>query len=194
MTQNSDTRRTERSQMVMGLRVLWMWMTYRSRGRLDVLGTGCVPMRVWPNDLDLNLHMNNGRYFSAADIGRMDWWLRTGLWNKAAIVKGWRPMAGDSNARFSRALQPFERFELHSRLLGWNEKWMFAEHRFVQAEKVVATVVVRYLWHGDGQKHAPADVLALVGHTGASPPLPEWVLAWHQAQEQLTAELKASRA
>jgi acyl-CoA thioesterase FadM len=179
--------------MVMALRVLWMWLTYRSRGRLDVLGTSVLQMRVWPNDLDLNLHMNNGRYFSAADIGRMDWWLRTGLWNQATVRRGWRPMAGDANARFSRALQVFERFELHSRLMGWNEKWMFAEHRFLQGDKVVATVVVRYLWHKAGQKQTPADVLALLGHTEPSPPLPQWLLDWHGAQDKLTAELKAQR-
>jgi acyl-CoA thioesterase FadM len=178
--------------MVMALRVAWMWLTYRTRGRLDVLGTGRLPMRAWPNDLDLNMHMNNGRYFSAADIGRIDWWLRTSIWRRAR-AKGWRPMAGDANARFSRALQVFERFELHSRLIGWDEKWMFAEHRFMQRDNVVATVLVRYLWHGAGEKHSPADVLALVGHTEPSPPLPEWVLDWNQAQNKLTAELKASR-
>ena len=179
--------------MVMGLRVMWMWMNYRRRGRLPVLGTSRLPMIVWPNDLDLNLHMNNGRYFSAADIGRIDWWLRTSLWAQADR-KGWRPMAGDSNARFSKALQVFERYELQSRLLGWNEKWMFAEHRFAQGASVVATVIVRYLWHGGGQKQTPADTLALVGHTDPSPPLPEWVLEWSRAQDKLTAELKAARS
>jgi acyl-CoA thioesterase FadM len=178
--------------MVMVLRVAWMWLTYRSRGRLAVLGTGVLPMRVWPNDLDMNVHMNNGRYFSAADIGRIDWWLRTGLWNKA-IMHGLRPMAGDANAKFSRALQAFERFEIRSRLLGWNEKWMFAEHRFVQADAIVATVVVRYLWHGKGRKHSPTEVLALIGFDEPSPPLPEWVLQWNASQDALTAGLRAGR-
>src|SRR5258708_4111150 len=90
--------------MVMMLRMFWMWATRRTRGRLAVLGTGRIVMRVWPNDLDMNLHMNNGRFFSAADIGRFDWWLRTGLWRKV-IARGWRPIAGDANARFSRALK-----------------------------------------------------------------------------------------
>ena len=171
-----------------------MWLTYRSRGRLPVLGTSVLSMRVWPNDLDMNMHMNNGRYFSAADLGRVDWWLRTGLWNAAAIKRGWRPLAGDANARFSKALQVFERFELRSRLLGWNDKWMFAEHRFVQGEQVTTTVIVRYLWHARGEKKKPADVLALIGHTEPSPPLPAWLLQWHDAQDQLTAQLKSERA
>lgn len=178
--------------MVMGLRVLWMWLTRRRRGRLDVLGVGKLPQIVWPNDLDLNMHMNNGRYFSVADIGRMDWWVRTLMW-KNAMARGWRPMAGDANARFSKALLVFERYELHSRLIGWNGKWMFHEHRFMQGNNVTAVVVVRYLWHGEGKKQTPADVLALIGFTDASPPLPEWVVAWSDAQDALTADLKAAR-
>ena len=29
-------------------------------------------MRVWPNDLDTNAHMNNGRYLTLMDLGRFD--------------------------------------------------------------------------------------------------------------------------
>jgi acyl-CoA thioesterase FadM len=184
--------RQKAPNMVMLLRVIWMWLNYRRRGRLDVLGTSRLPMRVWPNDLDLNLHMNNGRYFSAADIGRMDWWLRTGIWNRA-ILRGWRPVAGDANARFSRPMQVFERFELQSRLLGWNEKWFFTEHRFVRDEHVGASVIVRYLFQGKDGKQTPAAILALVGHTAPSPPLPGWLTNWHQAQDQLTATLRTPK-
>ena len=179
--------------MVMLLRMFWAGATWRSRGSLDVLGTSRLRMRVWPNDLDMNLHMNNGRFFSAADIGRFDWWLRTGLWDRA-IARGWRPIAGDANARFSKALRVFEVYELQTRLLGWNEKWLFTEHRFAQGDRVVATVVVRYLFHSADGKHSPATVLALLDHNDPSPPLPDWVFAWHQAQDQLTLTLKAVRS
>src|SRR5688572_21460248 len=92
--------------MVMMFRFMLTWLGHRFRGRLDVLGTGVLTMRVWPNDLDFNVHMNNGRYFTAADIGRLDWWLRTGIMKKA-VARGWGPVAGDANGRFSRSLQPF---------------------------------------------------------------------------------------
>src|SRR6185503_3961101 len=31
-----------------------------------------LSLRVWPNDLDLNIHVNNGRYLTLMDLGRMD--------------------------------------------------------------------------------------------------------------------------
>src|SRR3546814_3162521 len=82
---------------------------------------------------------------SVADLGRLDLGLRSRVWLRA-FKRGWRPMAGDSNARFSSSLQPFRRYELQTRTLGWNQKWIFCEHRFVRGDRVCALVVVRYLF------------------------------------------------
>jgi acyl-CoA thioesterase FadM len=177
--------------MVGLFRLWWVWLTYRLRGRLGVTGTSILSMWVMPNDLDLNMHMNNARYFSIADIGRFDWWMRTGVWN-AALRRGWRPVAGDSNARFSASLKPFQHYQLHCRLLGWDRKWLFAEHRFQCGEQVMATVVVRYVFLGRRGPKLPSKVLELVGHHEDSPPLPEWVQTWNAAQNQLSASLRAS--
>lgn len=46
---------------------------------LSVSGTSRISTRVWPGDLDINLHMNNGRYLSLCDLGKIDLMLRTGL-------------------------------------------------------------------------------------------------------------------
>jgi acyl-CoA thioesterase FadM len=36
-------------------------------------------LRVLPNDIDINLHMNNGRYLTICDLTRVDMFIRTGL-------------------------------------------------------------------------------------------------------------------
>ena len=46
--------------------------------RLGLLDTSEVRLRVWPSDLDFNLHMNNGRYFTVMDLGRIDLMIRIG--------------------------------------------------------------------------------------------------------------------
>jgi acyl-CoA thioesterase FadM len=175
------------AHMVMLLRLLWTWLTHRLRGPLEPLGTAVLQMRVWPQDVDLNVHMNNGCYFSAADIGRIDWWLRTGLWRRF-MRRGWRPVAGNVTGRFMRSLQPLQRYELHTRLLGWNRKWLFAEHRFVARGEVHAVVVVRYLFvNRRGPRPAPAEVLRLAGWERPSPSLPRWVEAWSEGQDGAAA-------
>lgn len=174
-------------------RTLYVLLSYRRRGPIALFETSRLHLRVMPGEIDFNLHMNNGRYFSAADIGRLDWGLRSNLW-RSAFGYGWRAVAGDSNARFSRSLQPFQRYELQSRLLGWDEKWLFCEHRFVRQDEVYATIGVRYLFLSKRGKVPPAIVLAKAGHTQASPPLPGWVQHWHETQEALSAALRTERS
>ena len=174
----------------MPLRGLWLLLSFRWRAPLDVLATSRVQLRVRLRDLDSNLHMNNGRYFSIADFGRFDLGLRSGLW-WPALRRGWQPVAGDADARFSRSLQPFQRYELQSRLLGWDEKWFFSEHRFVRDDRVCALVVVRYVLLSKQGPVPPAKVIALAGHRLESPALPNWLLQWHQTQNQISASLKA---
>ncbi len=38
--------------------------------KLGILETSVLRFRVWPNDLDFNFHLNNGRYLTLMDIGR----------------------------------------------------------------------------------------------------------------------------
>ena len=50
-------------------------------------------MRVWPNDLDTNAHMNNGRYLTLMDLGRFDLMTQCGLVGtvlKKKVVSGRR--------------------------------------------------------------------------------------------------------
>jgi acyl-CoA thioesterase FadM len=173
------------------LRLIWTWATHRSRGPLGIDGTAVLRTRVWPQDVDLNLHMNNGCYFSVADIGRIDWWLRTGLWHEF-IRRGWRPVAGNVTGRFAKSLPPLQRYQLQTRLLGWNKKWLFSEHRFVSRGQLHAIVVVRYLViNRNGPRPTPSDVLALAGWKQPSPPLPDWVENWSRGQDRLASEMHA---
>ena len=70
------------------------------KARLDTLATTRVRLRVWPNDLDFNLHVNNGRYLTLADISRMHWFVRTGVWEKARRQRA-IPIVGDALAKFA---------------------------------------------------------------------------------------------
>jgi hypothetical protein len=58
------------------LRLWYTLATGLARPRLGVLDECRVALRVWPNDLDSNLHMNNSRYLLAMDLGRWDYGLR----------------------------------------------------------------------------------------------------------------------
>jgi acyl-CoA thioesterase FadM len=155
-----------------------------------------VFVRVWPNDLDLNVHMNNGRYLTLMDLGRMDLMLRTGAM-KLWFGQGWQPMVALSTCRHFKALKCFQAFELRTRVLGWDEKWIYFEQRFLRGEQLHALAAVKALMVGP-QGPVPTQELfkALDFHHEFphSPALPDWVLSWLQAEKQAIAGLKAEEA
>ena len=68
-------------------------------------------LRVLPTDLDLNGHMNNGRYLTIVDLALATVFIRSGFW-RLCFARGWRPMGGGSVVYFRRALTVFQRFTL----------------------------------------------------------------------------------
>ena len=160
-----------------------------SKSKVDLLATTRVHFRVWPNDLDFNVHVNNGRYLALADIGRIHWFVRTGVLGVARQRRAW-PMIGDAIAKFRQDLKLFQRFEIHTRLLGWDRRWGFIEHRFVREGRVIGLVAIRGVFKGPGGPLDPGVLLAGVAHTAPSPELPEWASRFHQGGELLSELLR----
>ena len=165
--------------------LLRLWYTLASglaKPPLDLLDECRVGLRVWPNDLDSNLHMNNSRYLLAMDLGRWDYAVRSGML-KAALRLGSFPVVGSTTLGFRRSLEPLQRFELVTRLAGWDEKWWWFEQRFEVAGKIHAVGRVKALFRGKQGNVAPVALLAAVDRSDlAPPPLPEPIRLWQQAE------------
>jgi acyl-CoA thioesterase FadM len=157
--------------------------------RVDLLSTTRVRLRVWPNDLDINFHVNNGRYLAFADIGRLQWFVRTGALGIARKQKAF-PVVGDAIAKFRRDLKLFQSFEIYTRLLGWDEKWGFIEHRFVRNDRVIGVVAIRGVFKGPDGPIDPGVLLAGLAHEIPSPQLPEWTTRFQQGGELLSETLR----
>jgi hypothetical protein len=84
--------------------------------RLSVFCTSRVSMHVWPSDLDLNLHVNDGRYLSYCDLGKVDLMLRAGQ-GKLALARKWQLIVGGCLIRFRFPLRAFERITVVTRVL-----------------------------------------------------------------------------
>lgn len=175
--------------MNLWFRLIWMLLTHFRRPRVAPLGSSVLKMTVLPNDLDFNGHVNNGRYLTLADVARMDFTLRCGAarvaWQRRAL-----PIVGDACAKFRRDLKPFQRFEVRSRLLGWDEKWTFLEHRFVRHGRVLGVVVIRGLFKAPDGPLAPSVFAEALGVEPVSPPLPEWLVEWNASCEAMSRSLR----
>lgn len=158
------------------------------RRRLDFLEESVLTFRVWPCDLDPNIHMNNARYLSIMDLGRADLLVRTGLMRRMLAMK-WQAVLGGSTIRYRKPLKPFQRFRLHTRLLCWDEKWFFLEHRIETAKGVAAIALVKGIFVG-AQGPVPAtDVVRMIGFAGNPPETPAWVQSWRQLDGAVDAAI-----
>jgi len=146
---------------------------WRDESRLD--------FRVWPNDLDINLHMNNARYLAVMDIGRIDLAIRCGL---ARLV--WRdklkPVVASAMVRFRRSLAPFARFTLRSRVLGWDEKWVFIEHNIERGGELYCQAIVKTLFLGRNGAVPTRELLDAVSARAPAIELPAWIAQWQAAE------------
>ena len=76
------------------------------RRRLALDQESVLNGRVWPTDLDNNLHMNNGRYLTLMDLGRFDLVARAGF-IPSILKKHWFPVLGAARISYYRPLKPF---------------------------------------------------------------------------------------
>ena len=151
------------------------------RPRLQPLDEGVLPFRVLPNDLDTNLHMNNGRYLTLMDLGRFDLLLRLGVL-RVMVRRRWNPVIASLMVRYRRELAVFERYELRTRLLCWDERWFFIEQRFTRGDELVALAVVKGIFRGPHGRVAPRELVEATGYEVESPPVPPGILEWQEAE------------
>ena len=152
------------------LRLALVLLQGRRSPRLGLLDTGSLHMRVWPTDLDVLLHMNNGRYLSLMDLGRMDLLVRSGFWREAKR-RGWFPVLGSATVTYRRPLRLFERYRLDTKLVRWDERWFYLEQGFTRDGKLVAHATLKAMILGPSGPVPAAEALAAIGIT-AGPPEP----------------------
>lgn len=151
----------------------------RRRPPIELLDESRLELRVHPTDCDSYLHVNNGRYLTLMDLGRIDYVGRCGL-ARAFREQGWKPVATGATIRFRRELRMFTRYALTTRLVGWNEDWWFFEQRFDRADGALAARAFAKIavLDGDGRRLSPVTALDVLGLPSAPPELPADLVAW----------------
>jgi acyl-CoA thioesterase FadM len=151
----------------------------RPLSRLGLLDEDALRMRVWPNDIDLNLHLNNARYLSYMDYGRMHLLARTQLLTHILRAR-WTPLVGAVWVTYRRSLPLFARFTLASRLVCWDERWFYMEQTFTGDEGLAAVGWVKGMLRDPAGAVSPQSVLEKIAPGVVSPPMPETIAAWNE--------------
>jgi acyl-CoA thioesterase FadM len=160
-------------------RLLWLALTAWMRPPAPILGPARTRFRVWPSDLDVLRHVNNGVYLSMMDLGRIDLMKRTGMFGRVTR-RGWYPVVVAQSTRYRRSLRLFDRFVIETRVLGWDEKAFLIEQRFERGGEIVAHALVRARFLSKtGETVSPAEVLAVADRVPPMPVIPEHAARWN---------------
>jgi YbgC/YbaW family acyl-CoA thioester hydrolase len=166
------------------LRLLWLVIASRARSAVPPLGPCRTPFRVWPTDLDVLRHVNNGIYLSIMDLARVDLMMRSGF---AAKVKqqGWFPVVVAETIQFRRSLRLLQRFDIETRVVGWDEKAIVIEQQFFYRGEVVAHALVRARFLSKrGGAVTPRELVALLRLPPDSPAMNDYTARWNAEQTE----------
>ena len=135
-------------------------------------------MRVWPSDCDTLNHVNNGVYLSLMDLGRFDLLHRSGAWDVMQKHRFY-PVIASETITFRRSLQPWQRYVLETKIIGYDAKAVYLEQRFVVDGEIYAQGIVRgrFLKKGGGTVSL-AELSAALGVDVTQHVLPSWVERW----------------
>lgn len=112
----------------------------------DLFKTIIVPSVVLTSDLDYMLHMNNARYLREADIARYTYFCH---YKFMLALKACRAntVLSASCSRHRQPLSLFERFDIHTRILGWDDHAFYLEQQFISRRKGFVAAVIHCRHH-----------------------------------------------
>jgi len=170
------------------LRLLWALLRCWRLPALRPSDTLERTFRVLPNDLDINGHMNNGRYLTVIDLMLIEFFVRTGF-ARVMLREGWRPMSGGAIISYRKALQPLQRYTVRFALAGSDASWNYMRFHFLRGDGAVcATGYMKGAAVGRGGLVANELSYAHLGVAHAPGTLPDAVLHWLAAERRAMAD------
>ncbi|OJJ42488.1 hypothetical protein ASPZODRAFT_105211 [Penicilliopsis zonata CBS 506.65] len=145
------------------------------------------------NEIDFNLHKSNSTFYADLDISRIE--LLVVLFKDAITPLAPRANLAPENAYsrrnrrrpllfllggvaciFKREIKPYQRYEVVSRVLTWDEKWVYIVSYFVKPggrqpaeiteDSILASALSKYVFKQGRQTRDPAGVLRELGLAG----------------------------
>ncbi|GIU18655.1 thioesterase [Shewanella colwelliana] len=159
-------------------RLFWlMFWRVRHCNSIGFLGTSKISYRALPFDCDINLHVTNSRYPALMDLARTYMLAEMGLLKRFIKMK-WMPIVNAAEFTYIRDIKPLSKFEIESKLVGWDEKYFYIEQRFVSENTLHCIVHVRGVFVCN-RKQVPIETMVKeVGFAGPAPALPPEVVKW----------------
>lgn len=147
--------------------------------RLSPSDVSVIKLRVWLNDVDIS-HVTNDRYIAYMDLGRMDFVTRVGLL-KIMANRRWKPRARLTTIRNRHPLGLLQRFELHTSVIHWDDRWFWFKQEFIFNGRTTSIAYSKVGLANSRGMIKTQRILTEIGHPHESP-------AWHRADAMIEIE------
>jgi acyl-CoA thioesterase FadM len=142
--------------------------------KLDLSKDLDLEMRVYPNDLDVFRHVNNGRYLTLMDLGRFHLLMKSGAM-KRIIAEGYRPHILGAFLKYKKELRLFQKFTLKTKIVYWDDKSIYLRHLFVRGDQICAEAIVKGILVKNRLKASPQEFMDTLGLTIEKPARPPYL-------------------
>jgi len=152
---------------------------FRPKMRLDDKCT--LTFRAGLSDIDLFMELNNARYFTYMELARWDHGYRIGLLD-IMRKKKWGLTVGGASIRFRRRIPFLSKFTLTTQPVCHDGRWFyFLQETFVGGNICSSALMKLGVTSRQGLV-LPDDVLKEFGRGDWGAEVPEWVMAWQEAE------------
>jgi acyl-CoA thioesterase FadM len=159
-------------------RLLRILLISRWQSVITRFGKCLTRFRVWPTDLDVLGHMNNGVYLSIMDLARVNLLTRCGYARPMSRL-GFFPVIVAETITFKKSLRVFRTFDIQTQIIGWDEKNFYLEQYFIRnGENYAHAYIKARILHKSGKKFTAAECMQAIGENTESPPLPDKIRYW----------------
>ena len=163
------------------IRMSYQLAIVRKMKRIAPTETHVSHHRCWPWDLDLWMELNNGRTLTLFDLGRIPLAVRAGL-TDVLRAKKWGMTVAGTSVRYRRRIRLFDKIEMHSRLVGWDDKFFYVDQTMWKGADCTTQGFFRMAVTEKSGIVAPDRVVAAMGYTDAPPKIPEPIKNWINAE------------
>ena len=170
---------------------------FRNQSQENVTMTSSLELKVKGGDANTNGTIQHARYFSFADLGTIDFLMRSGI--LAALRRnGWSPIIVGKSFEHFKPITKGQKVDFTTRLMGWEGQYSCLYHQILADGEVVSIghSVGRFVGKA-GTKHPDVGDVAIKMGLEAYPfePMPEHVLTtFHEIESARVApQIEASK-
>ena len=166
--------------MRLRFRLLWIILTSFFKKLIVNLDEAVIEFRVLPNDVDIT-KVTSDRYTALMELGRIDYAFRSEL-GKLMIKNKWIPVATFDTIRFRYPLKIFQKYQLKTKVIWWDDTTLYWEQIFERKGRIVATGYVSATIMDKNGVIPSKDILAIIGPGVIKPDRPEIVAKLKDAE------------